>query len=138
MTNDHQFWQSYVDQLREPLRLLDWTVTVSDQAPVNPDHAASVETLYGRQMATICLSRDFLTDDPEEQRQTIVHELLHLHTNRAKNVFSRIVEGRTEGWLRLGGDFHREAIEYTTDILADIIAPFLPLPVVEAEEEDAA
>lgn len=129
MNNDQTFWQAYVDHLKAFMRLQDWTVTVTDHAPENPDHVASIDPFYGRQVAAICLSRGFTTATPEEQRQTIVHELLHLHTNRTKNVFYRIIEGRTEGWLRLGAEFHNEATEYTTDIIADILAPFLPLPM---------
>ena len=139
MTDDQiQYWNDYIHTIREHLRLRDWNLLLGTSVPDNTDHLACITPTYGRQVARIELSHAFLTDTPENQRQTIVHELLHLHTNRAANVLDRVIDGRSEGWLHLSKEFHTEAIEYTTDILADIIAPFLPLPPSDHDSDDWA
>lgn len=127
--------RGYVLMLQDPLHLLDWNVEVLTLLPDDPDISACIRTTVGRKQAAILVADRFFETPPEEQRQTIVHELLHLHTNLALDVFRMIQQARTEGWLALGAIMHENAIEHTTDALADVIAPFLALPAQPVKAE---
>lgn len=118
-----QAFAPYVRDLADRLRLRDWTVVVKDDEPEDKDSHASIHCVYGRKRALLRLSDDFLGDDPEDQRHTVVHELLHCHLDDAY-------------WYaidRIGGDaaarqaFDRFA-EKAVDGLADAIAPLMPTP----------
>jgi hypothetical protein len=68
----------YIRQLANALALRDWQFTISDK-PCDEDAVASILATAGRKRAQIRLAWNFRDLDPEEQRHTIVHELLHCH-----------------------------------------------------------
>ena len=120
-----QAWVPYIRDIADRLRLRDWTVRVKDDGPEGRDDHASVQCVYGRKLANIRLSDEFLGDDPEEQRHTVVHELLHCH----------LVDGWWYAHGRLddaGRDAFTRFMEKGIDGLADAIAPLMPLPAVPA------
>jgi hypothetical protein len=102
------------------LWLRDWTFNVSDFSPDDPNHGASVEPIYGRKFAKICLRNDFFEFSREHQRQTVTHELIHCHLAAYQHAVETLK------------DYHptmRESLEYGVDALADAIGPLLPLPL---------
>ena len=121
-------WQPYVDALRVPLKLSDWTIDVSD-APSETDTFAQVDSTYGQKRATIRLCQGWDSVTPDDQRQTIAHELIHCHLCPAVEMATEdlnlyLSSGEMEMFRR---GFTR-TIEYAIDALADAISPLLPLP----------
>ncbi len=129
MTEDQ--WQSlerYVRQVADGLRLRDWTVNVERDAPENPDAGGSVRIIYGRKLAYIRVCSDFASYTPQEQRHTVIHELIHIHLEPACNIVLNDVReylGRAADDLLWSG--FKRSMEYGVDGLADAVAPLLPL-----------
>jgi len=108
----------YVRALMSMIGLRDWKLDVREELPANGGQA-SVELLHGRKYAVLRLSEDFLNDTPEGQRQTICHELIHIH----QAPWIRVLEVK-----EYDDPAVKLAMEYATDGLADGFAQFLPLP----------
>jgi hypothetical protein len=114
-----QAFSEYLRDLADRMDLRDWHVEIIDRAPANGRHS-SVWLCYGQRRAQIMLSEEFLASDVEEQRATLVHELLHLH-------FAPMDE-LVEGWLspdQYKG--HLLLFEYGIDGSARAWARTLPL-----------
>jgi len=121
-----QRFAPYLRRLADLLALKDWRVEIDDDGPDAPAAVASICWTYGRKLATVYLSAAFLDHDPEEQRHTLAHELIHCQLGPAWDI---AVEGLDSGQASA---FCRMA-EYAIDGLADAIAPLLPLPDAEPE-----
>lgn len=125
-------------EMSAALHLSHWVIRVPlETRPDNEDEAASVERIYGRNVAKIFLSDHFLLSDPEDQRETYTHELLHCH-------FRAIIEARDSLEDLLGKPANSLFVqqmkmgeEWAVDAIACVLAPFLPLPPVEASREAA-
>jgi hypothetical protein len=60
------------------LGLTEWSISYTS-GDVPDDVIAQVIVPHGRREAGITLGAKFYADDPSNQRETIVHELLHCH-----------------------------------------------------------
>lgn len=97
--------------------------------------AASIDVVTGRRHAHMKLSRNWWTYDQPEQRELIVHELLHVHFDPIEEPFRHPTAGPGAIWKLLGdstGDvvlsqLHLD-IERAVAHLAEVIAPSFPLP----------
>ena len=125
-----QAFAPYVRDLADRLRLRDWTIYVRDDPPHDGECIASIHCVEGRKVANIRFNDPFLDDSPEDQRHTIVHELLHCHVNGAWDyaVDTFATEDARRAFRRLA--------ETAVDGLADAIAPLLPLPGIAAGRND--
>lgn len=117
----------YVRWIANELELRDWTITIDDD-PCDEAFAARVECTEGRKHATISFNERFTTYAPEDQRQTIVHELVHAHLA----VCWRMVQTDLVNPLGHEGygffcDSYRRAQEYAVDAIADALAKHMPL-----------
>ena len=109
----------YVSRIAGDMRLRDWKLFIGEDVPSGDDTTADCYPIPGRKYATIRFSESFLRDTPEDQRHTIVHELIHCHLAQIQ----RVIE------VKLDNDaIVRNQLEYAVDALADVIAPLLPLP----------
>lgn len=115
-------FEPYLRQLADAMRLRDWTVEIEPEEPEDPNEQAHVVCIYGRKCARVRLSDGFLTDAPEEQRQGLVHELIHCHFDMANQTALEAMPEPVQ-------DVYRRLVEYGVDGLADAIAPLLPLPL---------
>jgi hypothetical protein len=121
---------AYVRRLRNWLGLQHWEISIVDQAPSDNTARAQLETSEGRYHAGLWVGDNFLESPAEEQRQTIVHELLHVAAREQNDVI------RAGGLTTvLGQDAYRvvwenylAAHERATDHLASVIAQYAPLP----------
>lgn len=121
--------QPWFIEMSTALHLGHWVIRVPIEArPDSPHHAACIERIYGQNVARIFLSDDFLSSEPEEMRETYVHELLHCH-------FRQFVELRDGMEELLGSAANtlyvqqmKNAEEAAVDAIARVLAPFLPLP----------
>lgn len=110
------------------LHLGHWEIRVPYETRPDDNMNASIERVYGQNVARIFLSDAFLEDSPEEQRETYTHELLHCH-------FRQIIEIRDGMSVVLGlpafaifDQQMKNAEEWAVDGISRAIAPLLPLP----------
>lgn len=118
----------YLNVLQAHMELRDWDVAVSEEECEN-DYDARIYLTYGRKLARIVLSPDFLSGTPEEQRHTLVHELVHCHLEPACNMVQNDLQtplNKSADMLFWAG--FRRQMEYGVDALACALAPHMPLP----------
>lgn len=117
----------YVRWVANELELRDWTITVTREA-APADALAHIRGTYGRKLALIDFAADFRSHDAEDQRHTVVHELVHCHLESATNMVLNDIEdslGKTTDQVFWNG--YKRQIEYGVDALASALAKHLPL-----------
>lgn len=117
----------YVRHVADLMELRDWTVELGRE-PTPDGIAGRCNIVYGRKLARIGVASDFRDDDPESQRQTIAHELVHCHLDSAYNMVQNDLEdllGKPADTVFLLG--YKRQMEYGVDALASAIAKHLPL-----------
>lgn len=123
-------WGQYTRNLADAIGLRDWTFRV-DYAPLdNPGHRAEVERTYGRKCATILIHDDFLQSSPEDQAQTIAHELLHCHIGGMQDHASLLRESLPSGVFAVWHPLFEWQVELAVDALADVIALAIAIPML--------
>lgn len=114
-------WGPYVRRIADLMCLRDWFIQLIWEGPDEPEVAADIKCIPGRRLAYIRLGDSFLDDyTPDQQRHTVVHELVHAHLDQAQKVAE---EAMGEQWA-----VFRLLLEYGVDAIADGWAPCLPLP----------
>lgn len=124
---DHKALTAYIRETADAVGLRDWEVRLSDERAAE-GKAASVQAVFGRKFARVLIGKDFRGESPEDQRDTIVHELIHLHLEPAADMVYRDLEkvlGRPADAVFTNG-FERQ-LEYGIDGLAAALAPHMPL-----------
>lgn len=118
---DRQEWLPYFRHIADRMALKDWTIEITNDAPSSSTALANVHRIKGRRIARIGLSEGFLRDTQEEQRDTVVHELIHCHL---------VLADCLVGEKLSGSDLicYYDAQEYGVDALAATIASLMPLP----------
>lgn len=71
--------QPYWEEVSVKLGLGDWDLRIMWEPPGDPEAEAAVERITGQKVARIYLADGFFDNDPEGQRNTVIHELLHCH-----------------------------------------------------------
>lgn len=120
-----QRFAEYIRLLADMMGLRDWRIVVSDDGPTSSSASASNWLQYGARFCRISLSDYFLNLAPEEQREDLVHELIHCHLEPMDGLAKEWLEEREySGFLRLE--------EYSIDGIATAWAKSLPLPLAAA------
>ena len=83
--------QTYVDELRTHLCLIDWKIIVEAEFG-DEDVAAQIRCIYGTRHAFLSVGVSFDDHSLKQQRHVIVHELLHCHLNRVKGPMRRLTD----------------------------------------------
>lgn len=127
--------RAYIAVLQPLLRLQHWNIAVVDERPA--DNALADNCTFMRQYkAQVRFSDRHLTQSPEEQRNTAVHELLHIVVEGwyRSNLAALDALGATaQEWAR---ERHEHETEMCIDTLAHIIAPHMPLPPIATSGDD--
>lgn len=113
--------QQYIWDIRDRLDMSYWDIYLT-QAPAADDCNASIHPIYGRHSAGLSVNKNWFDFSPEVQRNTIVHEILHVVHNRQTEM---IRTTRQQGGVWAA--FERET-ELMVDHLANAIDQFFPLP----------
>ena len=113
--------QGYINQIKNMLGLENWDVFLT-WAASSDDANASIHPVYGRHMAGLSVNKEWFSYTPEVQRNTILHELLHVVHNRQTEVIRTTPQARGM-WLT----FERET-EMMVDQLATVLDQFFPYP----------
>jgi hypothetical protein len=126
----HNQLAAYIRQLADLLGLRDWEIELLSE-PADGKRTAEVQPTIGRKCATINVCRNWWSLSLEEMRQTIAHELIHLHFANCLHVVQiDLANVRLIGYPAfevLIQTYIRQE-EYGVDGLATAIAPLLPLP----------
>lgn len=118
--------QLYIDQLKHLLGLGQWDVFLS-ATPSDDGTNASVHPVYGRRVCPIAVNKDWWSYSPRVQRNTIVHELIHIVHNAQTEV---IRTAPTSVWQ--WRTFERET-ELMVDHLAGVLDEYMPWPITPDE-----
>lgn len=117
----------YVREIADKLELRDWTICIGHE-PCTEGLAAEIHCTDGAKQARITFSFGFRDKDPEEQRETVVHELIHAqHATCWHMVQSDLSEALGKPTYYLFCDSYRRGMEHMVDALAKAIAPHMPL-----------
>lgn len=122
--------RAYVATLQPLLRIQHWAITVGNNEP--SDGALADNCCYMRQYRNdIHFSDRFFGKSPEQQRETVVHELLHVvveHWYRSTRAAFQGLSSTSQEWAI---ERNEHEMEMCVDSLAKILAPHLPLPPTE-------
>lgn len=128
--------QRYVDQLRPLMGLSDWKIEIVDaltsemleEMEEDPDeYSAWISPAHGARYAALWLSIDFYIHTDSEQRQVIVHELLHCHHYPEEDlVMDELGRWMAPGQHMVIKRWWTQANEYAVDAVAHAWAPRLP------------
>lgn len=120
----------YLREVRDAMRLQAWDVQVGDRPPEDPGATISTDPQPRRWWAPVFVADSFWDQTRKEQRQDIVHELVHVATIQVWR-FVHFGEWRQELprglFVGVDNDF-RERYEEAVDFLARLIAPSMPMP----------
>ena len=136
MTDDEwAYVGEYVERLKDALGLHEYAVRIEREPPdADPEHDVALidAQMYVYREAPIGrlrLHADFREGTPEDQRSTIVHELLHLPTDPV--IVDVLEHVKQIASFEAGRVIDRQATwayERMVERLAIAIAPLLPLP----------
>ncbi len=113
--------QSYINTIAEMFDLGHWDIFLAHAASED-DCNASIHAVYGRHTAALAVNKDWFTYPLEKQRNTIIHEVLHIVHNRQTEVIRTTAQAQAV-WTT----FERET-ELMVDGLTNSIERFFPLP----------
>jgi hypothetical protein len=117
---------NYLAKLQTLMRLSDWEITVSFDTVADDDCYAEIKPAKDQRRAELVFGKQFFFCTSADQRQTLVHELLHLHVVNAEEMATGAVASAVDdaAMRAFDGAFSCE-VERTVDVLADVIAPLL-------------
>lgn len=129
---DRKALAKYVRWVANELNLRDYTLRITYSAEaeesrggINMAHCGCID---GAREATIEFAPHFRFVPPEEQRETVVHELLHVHHDPCwRMVQTDLAEPLGKVAYYVYCDSYRRSMEFMIDALAKAIAPRLPL-----------
>lgn len=117
----------YVRWAADTMELRDWTFEIAHDPP-DPDANARINLTYARKLAVVRFCSDFRQMPAEQQRHTVVHELVHCHLESATNMVLNDLEGHlAKPTDQIFWEGFKRQIEYGVDALASTIAKHLPL-----------
>jgi hypothetical protein len=121
---------AYVEKLRHELLLEHWTIRIDRAGPTPIDGVetglidAQMEIRNHGNVGILRVHDNFRAGDPDDQRQTILHELLHLHLDRLFTDMDGMIEGfAAKQAYEATHELVYRQYERMTDALADAIAP---------------
>lgn len=118
--------QLYLNQLKDLMGLGQWDVFLSLTSADDTTNA-SVHPVYGRRVVPVAVNRGWFEYTPRVQRNTLVHELLHVLHNAQTEVI------RTTGQTKaVWTTFERET-ELMVDHLAGVLDEYMPWPITPEE-----
>jgi hypothetical protein len=121
--------ETYVAACLPVLNLGNWKVTIlTDVAP--EDRYADIEPNDQAQTANLRVGNLFWAQKPDEQRLTIVHELIHLHLCRLDQTVDRLEPVLGSAAWAPWAAVYEDVYERATDAIAEILAPQVDLPSV--------
>lgn len=119
---------AYCRSIADSLGLRDWTLILNYDEPALSEENARIDCVYGRRTATIHWGESFWTLSRSDQRNTVVHELIHIHLDAIASVVTDMGEQLGDYVHSVVQDNHHRAIEFATDGLATAVSGRFSLP----------
>jgi hypothetical protein len=116
----------YLRAQADRLGLRDWTFEFKHE-PAADHLAGTIEATFGQRVAYIKLAHNFRDLEGVEQRETLIHELLHVHRESIRHYFDEVLPdliGRP-AFIAVT-QAYRVLDELATDAVAQSIAGFYP------------
>ncbi len=126
--SDFVVLDAYVRSAADTFGLRDWVTEVSREA-ADEGHDASADFTFGRRRVSIRFNTEFRSSQPDAQRDSVAHELVHCYFDSLSDVLRDELShlGRlNEGELAAIRRAHLRAEELSVDALARLLAPLLP------------
>jgi hypothetical protein len=120
--------QPYVREIADAMRLRDWDIEVDGSKLAEEGRCAQTRVSVRRKSATIRLGSCWASDSREEQRDTVVHELLHLHFEPLYEGLRNLRNNVGESAWSVANNAFNDAAEQAIDQLARVLAERFPLP----------
>jgi hypothetical protein len=73
----------YLRSAADKLGMRDWMINL-EHPPAPPEKGGTTVAYYGRLVVDIALSSEFRSFEPDAQRETLIHELLHVRRQRIR------------------------------------------------------
>jgi hypothetical protein len=122
------YYQTYLAHLAKMLLVGDWTIRLWRDPSSGSTHA-TINIDHQKEQGRIALGADFFARTPEERRQTLCHELLHLQTSRVCRAMTQLAEQfPDQDAVQYANQRLDEEEEILVDRLARVLSPTLPLP----------
>lgn len=120
--------RAYIATLQPLVGLAHWRIEVADEPPEEEGAVAFFHRWPRAWGATLYFSAEHFCQSPEEQRDTVVHELVHASLENlcvaAREGFDGLDQtSRSWAWTRVVHE-----VELCVDAWAKVIGPHLPLP----------
>jgi hypothetical protein len=123
---DRKALGEYIRWVADQMELRDWTFEL-DLEPCESHLAGCVVCTNGARHATITVAANFRGYPPDEQRETIVHELVHVHWETCwKMVQTDLGDALGKPVYYVFCDSYRRGMEYGIDSLSKALAKHLP------------
>lgn len=123
--------ERYISDAQQIMNLGQWKIELSE-TPCEEDALAEIEVSDNLWQAKIRVAHGFFKEKPDEQRDTIVHELLHVHTAGIERSRDRMEKTLGElAWSVFQAAMDNE-VERAVDAIAKIVSPTVPLPELPA------
>jgi len=124
----HAALSAYIRDLADVLHLRDWEISLSRTISDTGHYRAEISLHQQKDEAIIELAESWFGRTREQQRRTLVHELLHIHTSRLCRVMTRVSTQIGSELMTYLESTHGEEEEIVIERLARVIAPMMPLP----------
>ena len=120
---------TYLRDLADRMELRDWTVRFLHE-PCGDGSLAECRVVYGRKWVDVQVCSRFFDMPPDEQRQTLVHELVHCHFDAVEGVMrdARQAKAFPKRARRVVEHAQHRAVEHGVDAVAEALAPHMPMP----------
>lgn len=117
----------YIDTCKDLLGLRDWKILYKVCEEPAKEAEADIAPQHGK-LAHLRLNKNFFALPPEHQRNTICHELVHLHLAGVDDCILATREGLGGAAYALLDSLYTEASENAVQTLSHLLEKLLPLP----------
>jgi hypothetical protein len=117
----------YVRVVADLFGLRDWEIVIASDH-CDADTLAETECTYGQRIAVLRFNEKWPEWKPEDMRSTVVHELLHVHTEVLTELLGDLNKvGLEEDVASMADTAFSYLLERIVDQIAVAIAPYFPL-----------
>lgn len=117
---------TYVREAANTLGLRDWFLLLKHDVPMDEEVLASVDAIYGRKYAVVRVCKEFRELSHDEQRQVIVHELVHCHLATLGHMLNKTLRAELGHAGEILVETWRVEFEHAVDAIATEWANLMP------------
>lgn len=119
----HEALSRYFRATADAVGLTSWEIDLADE-PIEGENLAAVNCTFGRLHAAVIVARDWMEQPLEERRQAVMHELVHVMTDRVEQSFSDMEALMAPQVYTLAFNTFRTNVEYAVDEIARQLVKF--------------